>query len=388
MRSKTRFLVLIASAPIIAFAVIGGFLGKAAARDDTYQHLRVFEDVVSLIVNNYVEEVDLDKVMHGAMHGLADGLDPDSAYLSREEVQHVESGRQPGPADVGVQLTRQYYLRIVAVRDSSPAARAGLRSGDFIRMIDDRPTRDVSVFEGMRMLHGASGSSVKLTVIRGNAADPRDVPLVRETFSGPDVTSRVLDDGVGYLRIVTFDAKVADGIRAKAAELSRSGVTKLVIDVRSTAGGDLEQGVSSARLFVSSGTLAIRESRGADRESIVAVQGDGAIAFPVAVLVDAGTSGPAELFAAALSAGKRAELIGEKTIGRAAVQKLVKLPDGSGLWLSGARYLTAGGVPIHEKGIEPDVEVEQPDVEFGAATPTTDATLDKALERLSMKKAA
>lgn len=388
MSSRLRLAVLFVSAPVIAFAVIGGFLGKAVARDDTYQQLRVFEDVVSLIANNYVEEVDLDKVMHGAMHGLAEGLDADSAYLKRDEVQQLESGKAAGPADIGLELTRQYYLRVVAVRDNSPAAKAGLRGGDFIRAIDGKPTRDLSAWEGTRMLQGAAGSKVTLTVIRGNAAEPHEVVVARESFTGPVATARALPDGTGYVRIVSFDQGVVDQVRARIGELTRSGATRLVVDVRSTASGTLDQGLAAARLFVAAGPLAIHEARGAERETIAATPGDGAITLPMAVLIDSGTSGPAELFVSALASAKRAELIGEKTIGRAAVQRLVKLPDGSGLWLSAARYLTAAGAPIHEKGVEPDVVVEQPEVEFGAALPATDATLDKAVDRLTMKKAA
>src|SRR6266481_6818565 len=157
MSSRTRVIVMSISAPVIAFAIVGGFLGKVMAREDTYQHLKIFDDVVSLISSNYVEEADIDKVMRGAMRGLADGLDPDSAYLTVAEVKQAESGAPLPPAGVGVELTRQYYLRVIAARDNSPAAKAGLRTGDFVRMIDNQPTRDMSVWEGMRALRGAPG---------------------------------------------------------------------------------------------------------------------------------------------------------------------------------------------------------------------------------------
>src|SRR3984893_16674966 len=147
MSSRTRFIVMSISAPVIAFAIVGGFLAKVMAREDTYQHLKVFDDVASLITSHYVEEVKADTVMHGAMHGLADALDPDSAYLSADEVKLVE-GNQARPAgDVGLELTRQYYLRVIAARDNSPAAKAGLRTGDYVRAIGDTPTREMSVWE-------------------------------------------------------------------------------------------------------------------------------------------------------------------------------------------------------------------------------------------------
>ena len=166
MTSRTRLIAIVISAPVIAFAVIGGFLGNVMARtDDTYAHLKVFQDVVSLIMSNYVEQPNLDSVMKGAMRGLAEGLDSDSAFLTQPQVRQLDSGDQAGPADVGMELTHQYYLRVVSARDDSPAYRAGIRPGDFVRLIDSRPTRDMSAFEGQRLLRGSAGSKVKLTVI-------------------------------------------------------------------------------------------------------------------------------------------------------------------------------------------------------------------------------
>jgi len=181
MSSRTRLIVMSISAPVIAFAIVGGFLGKVmAGQDAPYQHLKIFDDVVTMISSQYVEEVNIDKVMNGAMHGLADGLDPDSAYLTAAQVKQVEAGTPLPPAGVGLELTRQYYLRVIAARDNSPAAKAGLRTGDYIRAINDLPTREMSVWEGTRMLRGAAGTKVTVTVIRGNAADPHVVELVRQ----------------------------------------------------------------------------------------------------------------------------------------------------------------------------------------------------------------
>jgi carboxyl-terminal processing protease len=390
MNSRTRLIVLSISAPVIVFTLVGGVLGRVMAREDTtYLNLRLFSEVTGLITSNYVEDVNVDKVMHGAMHGLADALDPDSAYLSPSEAKAVESGAPVPAGDVGLDLTRQYYLRVIAARDNSPAAKAGLHTGDYVRTIDDVPTRDMSVWEGMRALRGAPGSKVKLTVIRGSAVDPHLVELTRETLGGPDVTSRIAAPGVGYLRIVTFGPKTADQIKSEVATLSKNGASKLVIDVRRTASGALDNGVALARLFVATGTLAIRESKGAERETVSAASGDGSITLPTEVLIDTGTSGAAELFAAALEGNKRAELIGERTIGRAAAQRLIKLPDGSALWLSTTRYLTPAGNPLHEKGLEPTIPVDEPDgADFGQPPPAGDPILDKALELFAQKKAA
>ena len=388
MSSRTRVIVMSISAPVIAFAIVGGFLGKVMAREDTYQHLKIFDDVVSLISSNYVEEADIDKVMRGAMRGLADGLDPDSAYLTGAEVKQVEGGAALAPGGVGLELTRQYYLRVIAARDNSPAAKAGLRTGDYIRAINDTPTREMSVWEGSRALRGTPGTKVSITIIRGNAADPHVIELTRENEPASVVNGRMAGAGIGYVRVAAIGSTTAGQVKSQVAELTRSGAEKLVVDVRRLSNGSIDDGLALARLFVAKGTLTIRETKGGAREPIAAGSGDGSITLPTVLLVDTGTSGAAEIFAAALVGNQRAELIGERTIGRAASQKLVRLPDGAGLWLSTTRYLTPAGAPLHEKGLEPTVQVDDPDIEFGQPAPTTDPILDKALERLTEKKAA
>jgi carboxyl-terminal processing protease len=387
MTSRTRIWVLLISTPIIAFAVLGGYLGQVLAKDDTYQHLRVFEDVVSLVLNNYVEEVDVKRAMGGAMRGLADGLDADSGYITPDLVKAIESNQPNGPADIGVEVSRQYYLRVVSVRDGSPAAKAGLRSGDFIRAIDGKATRDMSSYEGSRLLHGSQGSKVMLLVIRGNAADPHEVSLTRERPSTMDVSSRMADGSTGYVRVLAFTKDTPARLKQVFDTLTKSGASRFVIDLRDSASGDVDDGIAAARLFVKSGTLAVKQSKGA-KEVVTAQPNDGAITARVVLLVDPGTAGPGEVFAAALDGNNRAELIGEHTLGRAARQQLIKLPDGSGLLLTNLRYQTPAGKDIHEKGLEPDVAVDAPDVEFGSEPPTSDPILEKALQVVAEKKAA
>jgi carboxyl-terminal processing protease len=408
MTKRTRLSVLLISTPLLAFIVLGTLRGKASDGDDTFQHLRVFEDVVSLILNNYVEDPKVDNVMEGAMRGLADSLDPDSAYLTASEARSLEA---PGCAsavptsacagtpigDVGIELTRQYYLRVIAARDGSPSDKAGLQTGDYVRAIDGKPARDLSVFEGMRLLRGEPGSKVTLTVIRGNAAEPHEIALVRERTPGSIVTSKMLGADVGYIRIASFGADTPAKVKTEAGELAKSGARRLIVDIRRTAEGAFDTGLETARVFVKSGTLAQIAGRdpqakatdkpaskvpaAAITQTIAARAGDGAVDMPVTLLVTTGTSGAAELFAAALAGNKRADLVGERTLGRAALQKLVKLPDGRGLWLTYARYVTPGGDLIQGRGLTPDLAVDEPDVDFGEPKPATDAVLEAAINK-------
>jgi carboxyl-terminal processing protease len=386
MTSRTRFIVLAVTAPVIAFVLIGGLLGRTWAREDTYQHLRIFEDVVSLISSNYVEPANMTRVMRGALHGLAEGLDPDSAYLPPEEARLYESGQKPAAGETGIELTRMYYLRVIAARDGSPAMKAGLQAGDFLRAIDGKPTRDMSVYEGRRLLRGAPGTTVRLLVIRGNVADPHEVTLTRAALSGPEVTGRMQDASTGYIRITAFGPEVARSVAAKVGELAKSGATSLLIDIRDTATGSDDSGLAVARLFVPRGTLSIKDMHGAARETIAAVAGDGKITLPAVLLVNAGTSGAAEMFAAALAGNQRATLVGEHTQGRSALQKFVPLPDGAAMIVSNGWFLTPSGDPIHDRGLTPGVAVDVPDLDFGAPAATPDLILQKAIETLKSKK--
>jgi len=393
MTSKSRWLVFLVSTPLVALIAIGGLLSaKAAPRtaanasEQAFPHLRVFEDVVSLIMSSYVEDADADKVMDGAMRGLADSMDPMSAYLTPDEVLLAKNQSALPAGDVGLVVSRQFYLRVVGVRDGSPAARAGLRTNDFIRGIDNKPTREVSAFTGARLLRGAPGSKVELTVLRGNAVDPHVVTLVREVPAGANVTTTVLPSGVAVVRVTSFSEGTATALGTAIDALPKTGISGLVIDLRSTADGPLTEGIAAARLFVKSGTLAIRDERSQPRATTEAVAGDGRITLPVVLLVSNGTAGAAEVFAAALNGNKRADLVGEPTAGLAGVQRLVPLSEGSGLWMTYARYLAMDGDPIHERGLRPTVPVESPSVAFDAVPPATDDMLAKAIEHLGTSK--
>jgi carboxyl-terminal processing protease len=395
MTSRTRWIVLFVSTPVVAFVLVGGLLGRASADERTFSHLRIFEDVVQLILGNYVEPVDVDKVMNGAMRGLAEGLDADSAYLTAAETKEFERGSAATPAagTVGIDLTRQYYLRVVSTRDGSPADKAGIRTGDSVRAIDGLPTRNLSAIEGMRLLRGPVGSKVKLTLLRDSLADPHELTLVREAEPASVVNSRMqagATPGIGYVRVAAFTVGASGHLQNEIASLTKQGAAKLVIDLRGTSEGAYDEGIKAARLFVPVGsTIASLDVKGQTAATVTkSLKGDGTITLPVVILSTTGTSGAAEVFAAALVDNKRATLVGERTIGRAGVQKLVKLPDGSSLWMTYARYMAPSGNAIHGTGLTPSVEVEEPDVEFGAPRPAADPILDKAVEQFAMKKAA
>jgi carboxyl-terminal processing protease len=384
MSRRTRLLAVFTSTPLVLLVLVGGLLGAArpATGQQGFEHLSVFWDVVRLTLGAYVETPDVEKVMDGAMRGLTDGLDPLSSYLAPAEVRAVESGAALPEANPGISLTKQFYLRIVGVRDGSPAARAGLRSGDFLREIDGVPTRDMSVHTAMRMLAGTPASNVNLLVIRTNMAEPRPITVARETAGPTRAEARRLPGGEAYVRVSSFGAGVAEQLRTAVTSFGAAANSGVIVDVRDTGDGTAEAGIAAARLFVAQGTVATLASRNGAPVKTEAAAGDGALKMPVVIMVSGGTGHGAEVFAAALVDNKRATLVGLPTAGLAAVQTLVRLPEGHGLMLTTARYVLADGTPIHTRGLRPEVLVEVPVVPFDETPAATDATLTKAVEVL------
>ncbi len=402
---RTRLVVLVASVPLVVFTLVGGFLGREAAGENPYRHLRILEDVVSLISNNYVEGVDLGEVMDGALRGLTEGLDADSAYLSAADADRIESGRPLPEGGIGVEVRRRYYLQVVAPLDGSPAARAGVLPGDFIRAIGGEPTRFMSSIEGQRLLRGRPGSTVTISLIRGSTQEPYDVELLREDLVAPEVTHRMLVAGTGYVRVASFGPGTALEIANALAFLGNPDETsRVVLDLRNNAMGDYEEALAAARLFVAHGAVAVRQEHGDRRTPLEASHpmgsspsdaaarsasagdrdaADDVFDLPVVLLTNFGTAGPAEVFVAALAERDRAETVGQRTAGRASEQKLVRLPDGTGLWLSWARYLTPEGEPIDRVGVVPDVAVDVALPELGEPLPQDDPILERALERIA-----
>jgi carboxyl-terminal processing protease len=379
MSHRSRLVVALVSTGLIGYVAVGSLLGKVLG-DTSYGQLAIFNEVVRLVVDAYVEPVNIDRAMAGARLGMADALDGDSSYLDAEQYKLVQQPLAETDADVGLVLTRRFaFLMVVAARPGSPAAKAGLQPGDLVKAIDERQTRPMPALVGERLLRGAPGSSVKLSVLRAGA-DPFDVTVVRERLKPAAPEGRMLDATTGYVRIGEFTATTARDVRGHIESLQRSGAQQLLLDLRDTAWGAPADGVAVAELFLQGGPVAKLVGRRAEEKLLQADAARSAWAGPLAVLVTNGTAGAAEVVAAALLDAGRAKLVGEHTFGRAAVSKTVPLPEG-GLVLTVAKYMSPKGTSIHGQGLAPSVPVAQEDEDEapeGAARP--DRILEKALE--------
>lgn len=388
MSARSRLFVALLSTVLIGYVAAGSVLGRVLG-DSSYGQLAVFNEVVRLVLEAYVEPVNLDRAMAGARLGLTEALDGDSAYLDADEFRLYQQPAKDADADVGLVLTRRFgFLMVVSTRPGSPAERGGLKAGDIVKSIDGRHSRPLAVPVGERLLRGAPGSLVKLAVLR-SGSEPFEVSLVRERLAPLPPKGKLLDGGTGYLKVGEFPGRAAEGVREEVEALEREGARTLVLDLRGAAYGQPADGVKVAELFLKGGVVAKLSGTKVPEQVMSADPARSVWERPMAVLVDTGTAGAAEIVAAALADAGRASVVGERTFGRAAVQKAVPLGEG-GLVLTVAKYSSPKGTPIHGKGVEPTVTVALSTDNDETTAPGADPVLEKALEILGTeaKKAA
>lgn len=384
---RAKHAILAFSIPFVLYAILGGFLGRALARDSAYRYLSVFQDVVTHVMNFYVEAPEMDHVMDGAIRGMMDALDPDSCYLTAAEFEAFTSPESLPKADIGVEVTKRYYVQVVAVLPGSPAEAAGLQPGDLLKSIDGENTREVNVIVGESMLKGPAGSELKLEVIRGRQPEPFEVTVTRRDVVTSPVEFELLGEGTGYIHVTSFRAGTATDVKRGIEMLKGQGAQRIVVDVRNSFGRVAEDGARVAELFVAGGVAARLQSRKGETTDLTLASDRVAFDGPIVILINRGSSGSAEIVASAVRSAQRGELVGVQTSGRSAVQKAIALGDGTGLVLSVGQYWTPDGKALLGEGLEPTIEVARP-----VETPDDeDPVLDKALEILeagALKKAA
>lgn len=373
MSMKSKLALIALSTMIALYIVVGGLLSNNShvlATGDPYIQLKIFGEVLRHITRDYVDEPDLEKVRVGALRGLADGLDPYSAYLTPEQVNRftVENTKRNPVGATFSKVGR--YLYVVAVLKDSPAEKAGLRSGDFIEYVGQSATQDVSLYDIQETLAALSpNQEIEFTVLRRGGSEK--VKVKAGQVGQPMIESRIEEGEIGYIRITSLTQGKAAEVKANIAALSKKGMKKLVLDLRGAASGELTEGVAVANLFLPTGTLArvighhdeIKKTFEADPANRVF---DGQLV----VVINRTTAGPAEVIAASVLAAKRGEVVGERTFGAGSEQELFRMQDGAGLYLTVAKYAPMNGKPFMEEPVKPTVEVKSTDL--AAVTPDGD----------------
>jgi len=368
MLHKGKILVFLCSAVIVLYGVSATFYGKLVARDEGYPALAVFMESLRRIDLDYVEAPDMTKVQEGAMRGLIEALDPYSTYLTKEQVQALES-RKNQPAGVGLVLSkRANIICVVSAERGGPAAAAGMRSGDYIVAIDGVNVEDKSILEADSLLRGVTDSKVKVTVFRGTQTKPVEIEITRKIDDTAAVGSRMLDGQVGVLDVPSLAKPAIEQVRLKLKTLISAGAQKILLDLRDCADGEPAAATEVASFFLKSGV--VYSSKGRDGQVVQEVKANPdqfLTDMPMAVLINGSTGGPAEILAGALKGNGRSPVVGEKSFGMASAQKRIQLKSGATLVLSTAKFYTPDGKVIEndetfrETGIKPDVESPNPD---------------------------
>jgi carboxyl-terminal processing protease len=362
MSKKIQVLLLTSSMLIIAFVLIGSFgvhaSGASSSGDVTLKHIGVYSEVLYRVRAEYVEEPNMSTVTNGALHGLLESLDADSSYLSPSEYKVFKQKKTDGKASIGATVSKRFgYAAIISVIPGGPADKAGLTSGDIIETVEGLSTHDLSLAAVKNHLVGESGSRLELTIIRTRKIEPQKITVVRDVVAPPAVTETLGADNTGVIKALALTKGKAADVAAKIKSLQSKGAKRLVLDLRYDSEGDEEEGVAVANLFLGKGTIATLQGQKVEKVVYTADPQKKITDLPVAVLVNRGTAGAAEVVAAAIQDNLRGDVVGDKTFGEGSVQKLIEVPDGSALILSVAKYYTSNGKVIQDTGITPNVLV-------------------------------
>jgi carboxyl-terminal processing protease len=358
------------SATLAIYTVVGGWISTRAQQpaNDPNAQMRIFESVLQHIQNDYVDDPNMEKVRAGALRGLAYGLDPYSTYLTPEQVRQYNENARSSQVGIGAELSQvASYLYVIAPVKGSPADLAGVRAGDIIEYIDSKATRDISLYDAKQLLNGAPGSEVKLRILRANAR-PLTVAVKRGAFKTPAAETRMEAGRIGVVRINSIMSGDASEIRNRVQDLIKQGVQKMILDMRGTAGGSIEEAVAVANLFIKDGMLA--QTSGREGKSLKTFSADPKATIfngPVVAMIDTGSAGAAEVVASAFLERNRGQVVGEKSFGAGTEQTLFTLRGGDGLLLTTVKWASASGKPFlgedrARSGVAPSVEVKRPEL--------------------------
>lgn len=374
MGYKNTVLVVLASVTIALYALLGGcstvgrMLGTSAQQpiNDAGAQMRIFESVLQHIQNDYVDEPDLEKVRAGALRGLAYGLDPYSSYLTPDQVRDYQAKKQNGLFGIGAEFSQVSYLYVISVTKGSPAEKAGLLAGDFIEYIDQKATRDISLYDARQLILGENGSKVTLRVLRAGSK-PQNIAIVRGPYKVPEAEARMEEGKIGVIKVYSLEDGESADIRNHLQSLVKQGAQKIILDLRDVSSGTMNEAVAVANLFIKDGNIA--QVIGRENKVVKNYEAEASkFVFDgkMAVLMNLGTAGPGEVVASAILDRQRGEVVGERSFGAGTEQQLFTLRGGDGLLLTTAKWASPTGKAFladdrSTSGVKPSVEVKRPD---------------------------
>ena len=355
-RKRIRLSLLLT---LLLFAAGTTWADDSQLNRDTYQHLEIFSNVLVLLQQHYVDEVDTEKIITGAIDGMLNSLDPHSSYMSPEDFSELQEETQGSFHGIGIEITvRDNILTVVAPIEGTPAEKQGLQAGDQIIRVNGVLTKNMSLMDAVKSLRGEINTEVTLTIYREKWKEMREITLQRDTIPLYSVKSLMLEPGILYTRITSFQAATTRDFRkALRTAAKESPINGLVLDLRNNPGGLLDQAVKIADTFLDNGIIVSTKGRDGREQMVFEAHNGGAHNdYPMVVLVNGGSASGSEIVAGALQDNKRAIILGTTTFGKGSVQTVLPMPGGAGIRLTTARYYTPSGTSIQATGIHPDIE--------------------------------
>jgi carboxyl-terminal processing protease len=372
MPKRKRIIALLAG--ILLIVLVTAWLpGPPLARaQEAYKELQLFTDVLSIVRRSYVEEVPVKDLVYGAIDGMLASLDPHSGFMPADVYREMKIDTRGEFGGLGIEITlKDDVLTIVAPIEDTPAFRAGLAAGDRILKIDEQFTKGMGVMDAVRLMRGAPGTPVTISVMRESFDKPRDFTLTREIIKIRSVKSKTLEDGFGYLRITQFQERTASDLERALGTLRKENggtLRGVILDLRNNPGGLLDQAVEVADLFLEEGLIVYTKGREADAQMEFSARRAGTEpGYPLVVLINGGSASASEIVAGALQDHTRAVILGTPSFGKGSVQTILPIGDDAGLRLTTALYYTPKGTSIQATGIIPDITVQPAEIKEATA---------------------
>ena len=359
---KAVFVALICI-PILSLILLERNSGVSAKTQDTYKHLEIFSNVLSIVKKSYVEEIDTEEIIEGAIKGMLTSLDPHSSFMKPDDFKELQVETKGSFSGIGIEIAiRDGILTVVSPIEGTPAFKKGVKAGDKIVKIEDEPTKDFTLMEAVKRLRGTKGTKVTISIHRKGWRELKKVTIVRDVIPLHSVKPRWLEPGYPYVRITNFQSKTTKDLKKVLKEFSdKEEIKGLLLDLRSDPGGLLDQAVKVSDLFLRNGLIVSTKGRIKEQNMTYKAHSGGVYyGFPMVVLVNEGSASASEIVAGALQDHKRALILGAQTFGKGSVQTIIPMNNGAGLRLTTARYYTPNGTSIQAKGITPDIIVPTP----------------------------
>jgi carboxyl-terminal processing protease len=363
---------------LLALVTLGISGRKIKGKKDAYKELERLTDVLVLIENNYVEEIKVDDLFLGAIRGMMGTLDSHSSFMPPDIYKEMQVETRGKFGGLGIEITiRDRRLIVVSPIEDTPAFKAGIKALDWIVKVDGKPTQDMTLMEAVKQMRGEKGTKVTISIMRKGFREPKDFPIVRDIIRLRNITSRLEDENIGYIKIRQFQERTVDELKNSIKKQQEKGAQAFIIDLRNNPGGLLDQAIAVSDFFLDKGKLVVSTKgrlKSQNKEFRSTTQPTD-IDYPLVVLVNAGSASASEIVAGAIQDWNRGVILGVKTFGKGSVQTVIPLSNGAGLRLTTAHYYTPHGTNIHAKGIVPDILVDD-----------TSMILDKIAERKKEQK--